>query len=507
MSESAGKEGSRWGRGFFFVAVTAAFVFAAWLQYSAFKGGLYTKSADESARTMTAYGFSKHGFSIPAKAWLPGYQVVLGLGLKAWPDLLLMPRVLNSVLGLLTLAALGWLAWILFKNRWAVLLTLVLGAAFGPRIVCSVVPLCEMMFAFLVITGLVFFALWIDRPRPGRLLAAAAFTTLSAAIRYEGWLFVAGMGLLSLFIIRNRKEEAVRSRRLLAVETCLILGAVPVAWVLMLAFSGRELFDVFMKSGLIYTRTGSDALSLASLWKHSPFHLFFVQNLDSLNIFGVTGVLAFGIFTPKLRKWLWLPLFAFVVLGFLGLAGIAVPAHNYWRSSFVWSLLVVPFSAYWIIEQGRYFGRGRRYVGLVFSLVFASIFLFAFHRQTVAMTRYSDMDRPDLNAAKFIRSYILEHEEGKRPLLFIEWTGWHFLHVRVASQYPEAFVNVHSLRRIIVRGRVNVAKLRRHNIGLLVVAFDTYYSRRSLFGDLKPAYQNARWVVLPLEQEAAEAAS
>lgn len=488
----------RRGRALFVLGVCAALLFAAFLQYSAFNKGLYSKSADESARTLAAYRLSQQGFSIPVGVWLPGYQLVLGFGLKVWPDLFVMPRVLNNVLGLLTLAVLGWLASILFKNRGAVLLTLLLGAAFGPRIVCSVVTFSEIFFAFLLLTGIAFFARWVDQPRPAWLLIGAGFTTLSAGVRYEGWLFVAGMALISFLIILSRRAEAVRGKMNLWVCACVILCSVPAAWVVLLAVQRLSLWDVFTASGRIYAGTADSGTSLNALWKHGVFYQFFVQNLESLNIFGVFGALTLGIFTPKLRKWLFLPVFAFVVLGILSLAGVAIPAHNYWRSSLVWSLLLIPFCAYWIIEQGKHFGRGRRYVSVLVCALFAVVFLFSFNRQAVTMTRYSHMDRPDINAAKFINSYVMGHGENERPRVFIEWADWHFAHVRVASQCPDAFVNVTWLERIIKRGRIDLVKLRRNNIGLLVVEVNTFYKRRSLFGKLKPAYKNARWVALPV---------
>lgn len=494
-SEKVGRQ-----RTLFVLGVIAILLFAAFLQYSAFNNGLYSKSADESVRTLSAYKLSKQGFTIPVSVWLPGYQLALGLGLKVWPDLLLMPRVLNNVLGLLTLAALGWLAWILFKNRWAVLLTLLLGAAFGPRIVCSVVTFSEIFFAFLLLSGVAFFARWVDEPRPVWVLIGAGCTTLSAGVRYEGWLFVMGMGLMSLFIILKRREEGVRSRVALTVCTCLILGAIPAAWVLFLVVQKLGLFEVFMTSGRYFAGAAGGGTSLASMWKHGPFFQFFVQNLDSLNIFGVFGALAFGIFTPKLRKWLYLPVFAFVVLGLLALAGIALPVHNYWRTSLVWSLLLIPFLAYWIIGQGKNLGQGRKYLVSAVCLVFASLFLFSFSRQAARMTKYSNMDRPDINAGKFIGSYMSRYPKDDRPLLFIEWAGWHFVHVMVASQCPDTFSSVHMLGRIVKRNRIELAKLRSHRIGLLIIEVKTFYSRRYLFRQWKPAYMNARWVILQLPE-------
>jgi hypothetical protein len=498
------QKNDRWQRLLFVIGIVAAFAFAALLQYSAFKRGLYTKSADESVRTLAAYRWSQDGFSIPLEAWLPGYQMLVGLGLKAWPDLMIMPRVLNNILGLLTLGALGWLAWILFKNRWASLLTLVLGAAFGPRIVCSVVPFSGILFAFLMIMGIALFARWIDSRAPGLLLAAAGFTALAAAVRYEGWLFVAGMGFLSLYIILKQDDGAARNRRSLAVCACLLLCAIPVAWVVLLVVNHLDIRDLFTTSGRIYAGTTSNAHALQTLWNHGAFFQFFVQNLESLNIIGFSGAISFWICAQKFRKWLCLPLFAFVALSLLALAGVAVPAHNYWRPSLVWSLLLIPFCALWIIEQGKLLGRSRRHAGMVVCLLFASIFLFAFHRQTVKMTIYSNMDRADINVAKFVRSYITNLPKNREPRLFIEWAGWHFAHVRVASQCPDAFVNIHWVGRILKRNRLNLAKLRRNNVVLLIVELNTFYTRRPVFGDLKPAYKNVRWVVLPVEPEAEE---
>ena len=491
-------EKARPGRTLFVLGVIAMLLFAAFLQYSAFKKGFYSISADESAQTIAAYRWSKQGLSIPVEVWLPGYPLVLGLGLKVWPDLMVTPRVINNILGLLTLLELGWLAWILFKNRWTVLLTLLLGAAFGPRIVCSVVPLNMILFGFLLIGGIAFLARWLDKPRPALLLIGAGLTTLSAGVRYEGWLFAAGMGLMSLLTIRKQRLAGIRHRMSLSLGTCAILCAVPVAWVILLAVQGHNLWEVFTGSARIHALAEFRAGSFRVLWNHGPFFQLFSQNLESLNIFGVFGVLSFGIFSRNLRNWLFLSVFAFVVLGILALGGIAVPAHNYWRTSLIWSLLLIPFSAYWIIGQGKNLGQGRKYLASAVCLVFASLFLFSFCRQATKMTKYSNMDRPDINAGKFLGSYMSRYQKDDRPLLFIEWAGWHFVHVMVASQCPDTFSSVHMLRRIVKRNRIDLVKLRRHRIGLLIIEVKSFYSRRYLFRQWKPAYMNARWVVLQL---------
>ena len=482
----------------FVLGVCVALLFAAFLQYSAFHKGFYSISADESAQTLAAYRWSRQRAAIPIEAWLPGYRIVLGLGLKVRPDLMATPRVINNILGLLTLLELGWLAWILFKNRWAVWLTLVLGAAFGPRIVCSVVPLSEMLFALLLIGGITFFAGWIDKARPAWLLIGAALTTLSAGVRYEGWLFAAGMGLMSLMIMRTQRFSGIRHRMSLALCTCAILCAVPVAWVIVLAVQGLNLWEVFTGSASFHALTDIKAGSFAVLWKHGLFFQFFYQNLESLNIFGFFGVVSYGLFNRNLRKWLWLPLSTFVILGLLALGGFAVPAHNYWRTSLIWSLLMVPFCAYWIIGQGRNLGQGRKSLALTVGLIFASLFLFSFCRQTAKMTNHSNMDRPDINAGKFVRSYISRYQEDRRPRVFIEWAGWHFAHVMVASECPDVFSGSHMVGRIVRRNRLEMDKLESHRVALLMVDSKTYSARRYLFSQLKPAYVNARWVVFEI---------
>jgi hypothetical protein len=406
--------------------------------------------------------------------------------------------VINNILGLLTLAVVGWLAWVLFKNRLITVATLVLGGAFGPRIVCSVVPLSEILFAFFLIGGITFFARWLERPRPGRLLIGAALTTLSAGVRYEGWIFVAGMGLISLIIIRKQRSSGTRHRISLALCTGAILCAAPVAWVILLAVQKLNLWEVFIASARFHALADTSSGSFAVLWKQGLFSQFFYRNLESLNILGVFGVVSYGLVNRNMRKWLWFLLSSFVGLGVLALLGFAVPAHNYWRTSLIWSLLIIPFCAYWIIGLGRNLGQGRKYPAFLLSLIFVSLFLFFFCRQTAKMTRYSNMDGPDINAGKFAGSYISCYQEDTRPRIFVDWAGWHYAHVMVASRCPSAFSGVHLLGRLVRRNQLELDKLERYRVALLIVHRKNYSARRHLFSQLKPAYINARWVIFKI---------
>lgn len=481
------------------LAVIAILIFAAICQYLVFAEGLYTKSADESARVLQAYKWSQQKFSVPIGVWLPVYQIFIGLGLKIWPDLMITPRLLNNTIGLLTLLGLGGLAAILFKRRPVTLLTLFLGAVFGPRIVCSVVPFSEILFTFFLIGGLIYFARWIDQPNSVWLLIAAVFTTLAAGVRYEGWLFVAGMGLISIIIIFKQKATPSKQRLSLAMGTCAILCVVPVTWTILLLVSRHNLMEVFTASGQLYAKTGTQLHSFSALWKHGLFYQFFIQNLESLNIFGAFSFIAFGVNNRRLRKWLFLPVSVFVALGIFALVGVAVPAHNFWRTSLIWSFLLIPFSSYWIIDQGKHLSQERKFPALLISLLLVSIFFLCFYGQTVKMSKYSNMDKPDIQVGKFVNSYIKPFPESKRPRIFIEWGGWHFIHVKVVSQCPNVFLNFNSLNRLMKNNQIDVAKLRKHNITLLIVEMNTYAPRRFLFKEFKLAHKNSRWVILGLK--------
>lgn len=66
-----------------------------------YQSGFYSISADECGRTMEAYDWFKNGRLGPSP-WLPFYRLVVGLGLMAWPDLFVTPRIVGFLFGLIS---------------------------------------------------------------------------------------------------------------------------------------------------------------------------------------------------------------------------------------------------------------------------------------------------------------------------------------------------------------------------------------------------------------------
>src|SRR6185503_4918107 len=125
-----------------------------------FSRGFYSIGWDESGRTLDAYEWAAHG-TIMSRAWLPFYRISIGLGLKAFPDLFLTPRILTFLFGLATIPAAAWLAHELFQDRKTTLLTLTLSTFFSQRLALSLAPLSDIMFIFVSLVTMAAFARWL----------------------------------------------------------------------------------------------------------------------------------------------------------------------------------------------------------------------------------------------------------------------------------------------------------------------------------------------------------
>jgi hypothetical protein len=418
----------------FYPLLLLAILIGCGIEIYLYKGGLYTVSADESGRTMHAYEWMFNKQLARPEAWLPLPKWITGLALEFKPDLFRTPRALTFGLGILALLALGWLTQELMRDRRVTLLAVLLGALFSHHVILSVVPLSEMMFITAILCGCAFLARWIVRGQTRDLLLGAIPFALSTAIRYEGWVYAGGVFLLAFYVFLRDKP---RFKPTVLIGLGLILFAFPMFW--------AGLYAVKTPNGLLgFIKNPSDEYAMrvgntfAMNFKLSVLMQFIWENLASLNILGLISVLYLTVTAKPIRRWLLVPAIAFVVLSYLSLRGKAMPTHNFWRVSSSWSILLLPFTAHWIWQQGQVFQSSSRTAGIAriaLRTLLIATFALAFGAQTFSRAKFSSFTKADRGVGEFVNAHAARTDK-----FLIDVSQYNYLHVQIASQRPRAFM-------------------------------------------------------------------
>ncbi|HPI72060.1 MAG TPA: hypothetical protein PK843_05730 [bacterium] len=410
-----------------------------------FKSGLYAISADENGRTLLAHRVATGG-RVTVGNWLPFYTLVVGIALKIYYNLFLVPRILSFLFGTLSLVSLIWFAHELFGRRDITILTGVLGALLPQRVILSLVPLSEIMFMFMILAGCGFLVRWLNTRIKKLILFAAFFFALSGAVRYEGWVFIACFALW-LFFYRRKRKEALPSTVVLPAFSLLLFF--PVLWLALhyffsgnpVSFTERSLDSETLRG--IKTTLSTPYLFNNLLKANVLFH-FFSQNGATLNLIGLAPLVFLLQADERVRSVTWLAggsllLMSVVWFCVLLMPGgtFRLPPSNSWRFAAVWSLLLVPFTAWAIGFLKQRLLLIHRAAGLLIFYPVLLLLLFLFAVQIQHKRGESSFPASDRQAGEFLKDRI---EKNPGLMILIENSDWSYLNILVASNYPDHFI-------------------------------------------------------------------
>jgi len=394
----------------FFGAVVAILAAAVGLQLFFLHRGFYSIGWDEAGRTLDAYRWAHHGI-VTEPAWLPFYRVCVGMVLRASPDLILTPRHITLVFGLVAILASGWLAWELFQDRRIALLTLALAAFFPQRIALALAPLSDIMFIPMILAAGALLARALRNGSTSALLGCGLVGALATTVRYEGWLFAAHVFLAAAMWGVPRKA-------------LLILGAIlflfPAAWSLT-TFGTTFPVTTVVQDG--------QKFSLLQVVRKNPAAEFVYMNLRSLNLLGFLPIL--GIVWRGDRR-----LRAMIIVFFTPLfiaSAILLLKHTAqtgpsWRMIAVWSLLLLPFTAYFVATARP---------SLRLLVVPLLLMAFIFDTFTIARQSFWAFPASSRQAGEYLGNLIASNPESK---VLIDSTTFAYLNLQLSSQVPDAFV-------------------------------------------------------------------
>jgi isoprenylcysteine carboxyl methyltransferase (ICMT) family protein YpbQ len=307
--------------------------------------------------------------------------------------------------------------------------TAFLSAVFGPRVVLSVVPLTEIEYIAFMIFAMLFYMRWIRSAKFSALLASSVFAALGTTVRYEAWIFVF-VFLLLLFIEPESRKTLFAKRQLLPI-VFLLTCSFPAYWIIS-SFRENQALLIFVSSHSDRYSVVDPKTILKGIW-HNPVTQFIVQNTFSLNVAGMLPAVALFKKDKQLRRFLLLPAISFILFGGIGLTGSELGTHNPWRIAVLWSCLLIPFTAVWVVEQQERFWQYGRTTAVVF------VMMFFFLGQLGWLTQKACFTRPRYEAGIFLRDRV-RSALGPDEKILIDTRTWDYVDLLVVSNEPERFV-------------------------------------------------------------------
>lgn len=469
---------------------------AAGMAYWLFHGlHFYAISADEASRVLLADRWRRAPRLI-VHAWPPLPQILIGIGLWLHLDMFLTPRLVTMLAGLAAVPALGWLAHELFRDRPTSMLTMLLAAVFPQRVLLSSVPLAEIYTGLFVVIGCAGLARYLRMGGIGWLAAAGLGFALGGACRYEAWIFAAGAGFLLVYL-RLRHEPGVRIGHLTVFAA--VVSIFPLWWMYAWKreFGGYLRFLTIVKSEYEFL-FGVNALEL---FTRSASWQFLTENIQSLNIVGLLGLWCAARESSLVRRLLFPPALAFLLMSISSALG-ALPSHNFWRLSWPWTYMLIPFTARvplmvttWLSSRPRLSSRFAMGAGVCIT---GGLFL-AFAMQALQRGHESTMDEQQRDAAAFL-ARMLDDPTNAQCNVLIDSSNWSYIHIRVASGHPDQFVQMGGFDarrqgKSLLTGNVvqDLAFLRDRRIGWIAARTPELKKQLEQYPDLQVSAEFADW--------------
>lgn len=414
----------------FYLSIAAAIFLFFIVESSLLSKNFFALSADESGHTLEAYEWYK-GEGQLFSIWLPFFKIVNGLALKIHYDLLVTPRIMSGLFGLLTLLSLIILTHQLFENKIVAILTGFLATLFLPIAVFSALPLIEIYFFFFMTASIAFFLLWLRNGKNKFLWLTAIFLSVGTTTRYEAWVFALFLFLIIAYqLFKSCKTPS--QKVILIFSFALIITAFPVYWIY-LSTIANESAHGFVSS---VTNRYNEGRIFSEI-KNNALYQFLIINITSLNIIGLASLFYLVKINPNVKKYsiiLFGTLLTFSVLSFIIKA---MPTHNYWRIAMIWSLLLLPFTAYWLYHLLETSDSSP--VNKYGFVIFFILLIYFFNSQTIQFSSLSYLTRDEVNVGDFLNE-ITREEHAKIYVMRDGSDKWRYVNLLVTSQKPEQFV-------------------------------------------------------------------
>lgn len=414
----------------FYLSIAAIFVLFFIVEYNLLSKGFFALSADESGHTLEAYEWYK-GEAQLFSIWLPFYKVINGAALHIHYDLIVTPRIISGLFGLLTLISLLFLTQLLFENKVVTILTGFLATIFLPIALFSILPLSEIYFFFFITSSIVCYLFWLKKDKLIFLWLTVILLIIGTTTRYESWLFALFLYALIVFQVYKSSRKLVQ-KVLLIFSITTIIAAFPIYWICLSTSVNENAFG-FVSS---VTNRYNEGRIFAEI-KNNALYLFLSISVTSLNIIGLASLLLLARLNSNVKKYsliLFGTLISFSVLSFFSKS---LPTHNHWRIVMIWCLLFLPFTTYWLYNllESSKSSPINKYTFVIFFL----LLVYFFNAQTAKYTSSSYLTHEEIIIGKYLCE-IAQTDDSKIYIMKDGSDKWRYSNLLISSQKPDQFV-------------------------------------------------------------------
>jgi hypothetical protein len=402
--------------------LTGITAFLIW--YILIRNGIYSISADETSRSLISYYWYSTG-KLESSSWLPLHFIFTGAGFLLFNNLIWLPRMVSLLFGIMTIVSVGILTDKLFSKSEITIYAMIIALLIPQRLILSIVPLPEIIFFFFIIAASILLLNFLRYNKAGSLIYAAIFLSAASALRYEGWIIAASAGVFVIFRIKGIKN---------ILPVIIILASFPLFWLSYNYFSYNDFFYFMNEPENYYSLVMED--TFFNRIKYNPLMQFTEQILITLNFIGLTAVYLLRK-NKIIMTWLFIMFIPLILFSITSLKVDALPAHNFWRTSAVWVLLLIPFTA-WVVYQLRKMP-GRISSG--FILIMLTVFLLYSNYFYIDRTHQEYVfNSSRIKTAESLMDFMNGNGHEKERILIEDVRSFEHFDITLASQKPFIFI-------------------------------------------------------------------
>ena len=393
--------------------------------------GYYSFSGDESDRTLLAYSWLI-GKMPQDEPWLPFHTIINGIFLKYFFNLFWTPRIVGSIFSLLSVSAIIWFSQVILKDRTVTVITAILTVFFPPFVILRAVPLSEVMYFFFIVSGASCLFQWLETRKYVFLIFVALLFAFAGSVRYEGWIFCGSFTIFLLIEFYTRKEIQFKLITILSI----IVLSFPVFWIMKNMYETGNPFEFIVSSSERYKL--HFGFSVIPMLKYNLITQFIYQNIIYLNFAGFFSLLFYLLTDSRVRRWIVTFSLSFLFLAILSILGLAMPSHSYWRIPLIWNILLIPFTAHFIIKFSSFLAETLKKRTKTVLMTIISVLIIYFSFQIKRIISFSYFSKDDIYAGNFLRENVIENNNHFKIL--VDTSDWNYLNVMVASNHPQYFL-------------------------------------------------------------------
>ncbi|GEM_PF-1479554 len=218
------------------VALSAIVLGRLVLQFFVYRDGFLAITADDFGRIIqdtmpwVSDPSSLHLYGV----WLPFFKIIYGAGIRVYRDLLVTPRIISTIFGVLSILIIYRIAIQLFqKAGWGIIIAALF--AFSPMGVwLASTSLSEMPYSLFVLACLFFYINYLGSRRSRYLIISCLFLGLTTGLRYEGWWLGVLMSIYIIFdqvkVWKHNKEYRIPFA--IVVLSLILVWIFPICWMI-----------------------------------------------------------------------------------------------------------------------------------------------------------------------------------------------------------------------------------------------------------------------------------